>query len=79
MDCLNGLGTSLQRRETNSETSSAKYHEVIIQAAQKVMEKQKEHEQALVLRRDQQSAMTSREWLITKRKLASERAAWANR
>lgn len=79
MDCLNGLKNSLERRDALLEESRKDYQEKIIGKAAQITEEQQEHNKNLLSGKSQQRIRVSNQWLLTKRKLSSDRAVWANR
>jgi len=79
MDCLNGLKISLEKRDTAIENSHKHYEDKIIQKAVQITEQQQEHNKNLLSEKHQQKIKIASQWLLTKRKLSSDRAVWANR
>ncbi|KAK3708098.1 hypothetical protein QZH41_019181, partial [Actinostola sp. cb2023] len=79
MDCLNGLKDSLERRDNALEYSRSLYEERIIQTALQITEQQKERAKNILTQKSQQHVRVASQWLLTKRKFSSDRAAWANR
>ncbi|EDO33951.1 predicted protein [Nematostella vectensis] len=79
MQCLTALQSSLKQRDQLSADGRERFARQVTKAAQELRTKLQERDKGLLRARSQQSARNAIDWLLTKRRLTSERAPWAYR